>query len=434
MPSLALPALIALVTAAPFILAYWIGRAVSRRRQGRWLQAPRAWRCPELAAVEREWLAEDWDPARLPETLSLVEVAVEWAAADPAVIADWRFARGSARGQGGEEDPSTNPPTRQLAPLTQPVRALWEGLSPAARERSEGLLRGALAAQAGAWSGAEVGWTGHPYVVPAPLGRRREAELRFEVVTDLTSAPAPGPLRAGAAAAAAEGWMLPLLLALQRRAPVRRIHPLAVHGPGNPLLHEVGSRVGSDVGRRVGASLGSILGPVGSAVGQYVGGMLGGAGGRTLAGRAKMEGPVAELEAAEAALVRLGELGGSEAFSGAARAPEEAWLARGTAWQSSRERRKVRLTERFWPSREQALGEECLRVALAELRVYRATFPLFLQALAGAKPLVRGGVLLQNPWLAPALPEGPERVTQARAALNRAARALKEGETAGSGE
>jgi hypothetical protein len=48
--------------------------------------------------------------------------------------------------------------------------------------------------------------------------------------------------------------------------------------------------------------------------------------------------------------------------------------------------------------------------------------------VTGAKPLVRGGVLLQNPWLAPSLSEGPERVSQAGAALNRAARALKEGQ------
>src|SRR6184192_2626428 len=91
MPALTLPALIALLTAAPFILGYWIGRYVSRRRQARWLQAPRPWRCPELASVEGEWLVEGWDAARLPEALSLVDVAVEWAAADPAVLRDWRF-------------------------------------------------------------------------------------------------------------------------------------------------------------------------------------------------------------------------------------------------------------------------------------------------------------------------------------------------------
>jgi hypothetical protein len=305
------------------------------------------------------------------------------------------------------------------------LRSLWHGLPPAARARTEGRLREALATQASAWSGAERGWTGAPYVVPAPPARRREAELRFEVVTDLTSAPAPGPLRAEAASQAAEGWVLPLLLTLQRRAPVRRIHPLAVHGPGSPLLHELGTRVGSDVGRRVGASLGSILGPVGSAVGQYVGGMLGSAGGRTLAGRSKLEGPAAEIQAAEEALVRLGELAEGDPFAEAVRAPERAWLARGTGWQECRERRRPRLAERFWPSLEQALAEECLRAALDELRAYRASAPLFLQAIAAAEPLTRGGVLLQNPWLAPSLPGGPEGVTRARAALNQAARALK---------
>src|SRR5437868_2571842 len=166
--SLTLPALIGLLTAAPFILAYWIGRAVARVRQGKWLRAPRAWRSPAMAAVERDWLEPEWDAARLPDTLPLVAIAAEWAAVDPAALHEWRFGR----------------VTREAA-LEPLLRELWEGLSPAGRERSEPLLRKALAAQETAWSGAERGWNGQPYVLPAPLPKRRAPEEpRVEVVPD----------------------------------------------------------------------------------------------------------------------------------------------------------------------------------------------------------------------------------------------------------
>src|SRR5207248_724596 len=144
--------------------------------------------------------------------------------------------------------------------------------------------------------------------------------------------------------------------------------------------------------------------------------------------RARVPAATGEIAAAERALVALGALTESEAFAKAAGLPEEAWLARGRAWEEARSRRRARFTGWFWPGLDQALGEECLRLALGELRAYRATSPLFRDAVERAKPLARGGILLQNPWLAGALPEGPAAISRARAALNQAARALKDRE------
>jgi hypothetical protein len=412
MPDLTLPLLITLLTAAPFVAGYWIARAAARVKIGRRLRAARPWRTPELDAAVAAWLVPGYDPVRLPDSLSLAEVACEWAAADPEAIGDWRFAR-SARA----ED----------TPLGERLRSLWDGLPAAARVRSEQYLREALGEQESAWSGAERGWTGFPYVVPSALGKRREPDMRAEIEKDLTSAPAPGPLRADRAAADAPGWMLPLLLALQRRAPVRRVHPLAAAASEIPGLANLSGRVGSDLGRRLGAGLGSVLGPIGATVGQYVGGMVGAAGGRSLAGRAKMTTSSGEIEEAERCLAALGEIVERPEFAVAAAMPEQRWLATGTEWERQRERRRTRFLERFWPSREQALGEECLRAAAAELRAYRQTAPAFAQAVERAAPLVRGGIVLQNPWLAAAIPGAPEAVSAARAALNRAARALSEG-------
>src|SRR5438105_1142127 len=108
-----LPFLIALLTAAPFIIAYWVGRAVVRVRLGRWLREGRTWRTPALAPVEEEWLVPGWDPARLPAVLSLVEVACEWATVDPLILRDLRFLK---------------PDRGRDAPLERLLRSLWEGI------------------------------------------------------------------------------------------------------------------------------------------------------------------------------------------------------------------------------------------------------------------------------------------------------------------
>src|SRR5262245_10714289 len=100
MPAM-LPYLIALMTAAPFVVGFYVWRAVARVRLGRWLREPRVWRTESLeAAVESEWLAPGWDARRLPEGLSVVEVAAEWAAVDPPVVGAWRFRRGASLEKG----------------------------------------------------------------------------------------------------------------------------------------------------------------------------------------------------------------------------------------------------------------------------------------------------------------------------------------------
>lgn len=403
--------LVALLTAAPFILGYWIWRAVARVRVGKRLREPRAWQASGLGGAAAEWLVPEWPPERLPEAFSLVDVACEWAAVDPDVVRDWGFRR---------------LPPLEGASLEALLASLWEGTPPAARKRAEALLRAELARMESAWSDAPRGWGGRPYVVPGPLVKRQKKDdLRVQVVPDLTSAPAPGPLRAMEAASGAPAWQLPFLIALQRRAPVERLHPLANAAAGVPGLGAVGDRVGTDVGRQVGARVGGMFGPLGSLLGQHVGGMLGAAGARNLASRAERSLAAARVEEAETALTILGALSENRDFKEAARQPETRWLALGTEWESQRGRRRVPISERFWPGAAAALPEECLRAALGELKAYRLTGPLFEAYLRQAPPAVRGGVLLQNPWLAARLPEGPAAVSEARKALNRAAQAIR---------
>jgi len=69
--------------------------------------------------------------------------------------------------------------------------------------------------------------------------------------------------------------------------------------------------------------------------------------------------------------------------------------------------------------------EEVLRVALAELAAYREAAALFARVGESARKEVVGGMLLQNPWMARELPEGAARLSEARAALNRAAGVLR---------
>ncbi|MBI3911575.1 MAG: hypothetical protein HY320_11675 [Armatimonadetes bacterium] len=65
--------------------------------------------------------------------------------------------------------------------------------------------------------------------------------------------------------------------------------------------------------------------------------------------------------------------------------------------------------------------------ALTELHGLREVSAALPHAAARAEPLVRGGLLLQNPWLARRLPDGSARLSAARAALNAAARRLARG-------
>ncbi len=405
---LSIPAVIALLTALPFVAGYWVARAVARVRLGRRLREARAWPGRELAPAVLAWLEPGWDAAQLPQQLSLSALACDWAAADPEILRDWRLGRVALAGS-----------------IADALRALWNQLPAAARDRTEARLRTTLGALDTAWAGAARGWTCYPYLLPAPEGKRSERGLPIEIEPDLTSAPAPGPFRARAAGAEAPGWLLPLLLALQRRSPVHRLHPLAAGARELPGIGDLGGRLGGDVGRQVGARVGGMLGPIGATVGGYVGGMLGSNSARKLAGNLKEREPA--LDAVEEALVRLGKSASAEALESAVRLPEEWWLATGTEWETHRAQRRGGLRERLWPSAGQALGEECLRAALSALRGYRRAAPLFLNAALNAGPAARGGIVLQNPWLAARLPGGPAAIAAARAALNRAARTLEAG-------
>lgn len=406
-----IPVLIGLLTAAPFALLYGLLRFLARGRLARELEGPRLWGgfLEEIGA----WLEKDWGLDDLPPALPLSAALAVWAEADPAILRDWRLPRRQAREVNG---PGVS--------LTASMAALWEALPEAARERTAPLLREAIAGRISAWSGAERGWNGQPFILPSRVSRVQDAEMRVVVVADLTSAPAPGPLRARQAADEAAPWALPLLLALQRLTPPLRKNPLGRSAAALPELSEITQQVGVDVGRRVGARMGGVLGPVGSAVGRYVGGLLGKAGARNLV-TAHATRPDAALDEVQRALERLGEVVEDPAFARALRQPEEGWLALGREFYAGSTRRRAALREYFWPSPEQALGDACLRHASAELRAYRRSAAPFAAAALKANPLVRGGILLQNPWIAVALPGGPEAMSAARAALNRSALAAR---------
>src|SRR5687767_10175855 len=82
---------IALLTALPFVLLYWIARYVSRRKQAALFRDPRLWQLPTL----QRWVEEGWlDPQAvqgLPAELPPAAMFYEWAAADPEAARWWRF-------------------------------------------------------------------------------------------------------------------------------------------------------------------------------------------------------------------------------------------------------------------------------------------------------------------------------------------------------
>ena len=68
-----------------------------------------------------------------------------------------------------------------------------------------------------------------------------------------------------------------------------------------------------------------------------------------------------------------------------------------------------------------------------ELRVHREAAAHFAAIARKAPEPVAGGMILQNPWLVLALPEGVERINEARRALNDAAMSLRQMERASGG-
>lgn len=404
-----LPLLIVALLLLPVWLAYGVARLVARRRLAAWLHEPRPL---ESGAAARwpEWFAPGWRREELPETLSLAVTLAEWAGADPDVLAELRLARAWR-----------NLPAGSLRDL---VQRAWEALPPEARRRSAERLRTALRQLEGWWSGAERGWTGRPFVLPPAAAPRKGEPAACLVAEDLTAAPRPGPLTRRAAGEAPDAE-LPLLYTLQRRTAPRFVHPLAP--PGSPLATAVSTLAGDlavQVGQRIGARFGAILGPIGAAVGQYLGGMAGKLAGsrvRSVELPAALRDGFAE---AEAALARLGELAAGEAWERALAEPEERVLRRGGDWERIRARRARWWREKLWPTLEVAAIEAAMEVALGELRGLRTVSAHLRDRTPQLDAVLRGGIVLQNPWLARALPGGPEGLSAARRALNALARRL----------
>jgi hypothetical protein len=409
MPDLSIQLLVAMMTAVPFVLLYWAGRFVSRRRLGAALRQPRTLQGETLRRwVERGWLDPE-GAGRLPARLSAVDVFYEWAWADPKVPLRWRL-RAPAPAAGVEEM----------------VAGAWDRLPEADRVQARERLAQAVTEASTWWGGAERGWNRRPLAVPADAVPKKAQALPLLPLPDLTAAPAPPPVSAGAHLREAEGPDLVLLLAVLRRADPEFTHPLA------PEQDQVGSliaglshRAATDVGARIGAGLGAALGPIGAMLGRRLGEMAGALGGKALAEQALPPRIGEPLRQTEAALSHLGRLVQGESLEEAARAPAEAVLAFGRKVEPVRESRSRGVRERIWPTAGLVLVEEVLRRALAELEAYRGAADHFVAAARKAPEAVAGGMLLQNPWMVRSLPTGPAHLNAARAALNRAAKALR---------
>jgi hypothetical protein len=406
MPDFTIHLLVTAATLAPFILLYWIGRFISRRRLATVFRQPRSWQLPTLQA----WVRSGWLDAErveaLPQELPAAVVFYEWSRADPEIARHWRF-RQSPNAQAG---------------LETLVRDAWNHLPPGPREKTSGRLAEAVKGADAWWGGAERGWNGRPLAVPAAAVSRKQGGLPLLPVDDLTGAPLAAPILAEKAAQEAEGPELVLLLAALRRSSPRFRHPLAPRaGSTNSMIEGLSTRVVSDVGRRLGGGLGAVLGPIGSMVGQYVGEMAGRMGGKALAQGALPAAVSQALKETEEALAQLGRLAEGDAFVAALREPSEAVLEWGRGAEKIREARSRGVRERVWPSAGLGAVEEALRVALGEVQGYRSAARFFLETARGSGEAVAGGMLLQNPWLVRRLPDGVERLNKARAALNRAA-------------
>lgn len=406
MPDLSLQLLIGALTLTPLILAYWVGRFVSRRRVAGALRPARPWQVPTLQAwVSRGWLEPELANA-LPAELSPSIIFFEWARADPEAARHWRFRE----------------PVRPDTPFEALVRDVWGNLPEAEQSRASAHLAKAVATASEWWGGAERGWNARPFSLLSTTITKKQRDLPLLGMEDLTAAPLSGPLAGQRMADEADGADLVLALAALRRSRPRFMHPLAPRStPTGSLLEGMSTQVASDLGRRLGAGFGAALGPIGSMVGQYVGGLAGAMGGKALMQQALPERITTALQETSAALSRLGGLVETDDFGRAVRQPEEAILELGKRLEVVRESRGRRMRERFWPTPGLALVEETLRVALSELRGYRSAAEVFLQAARKAQEPVAGGMILQNPWLVRSLPGAVERLNGARTTLNRAA-------------
>lgn len=402
--------MIGVLTALPFVLAYWLGRFAARRRLAAGFRTARPLRETTLQEwTRREWLDSE-QAELLPGSLDPASIFYEWAWVDRGASGDWRL---RIRLEAG-------------VALEDVVRDAWDNLPEAQRTARRERLASAVRDAGSWWGGVERGWNRRPLAVLSSAVGRKQRGLPLLPMDDLTAAPLPGPVRTDRMAEEAEGPELLLALALLRRSAFRFTHPLAPQaGATGSLIQGLSARVATDFGRKVGAGLGAALGPIGSMVGQYLGELAGSLGGKALAEQA-LPAPVSSaLKETESALARLGEVVRTDGLIEAAREPAEAVLEVGKALERVREQRSRALRERIWPTAGLAAVEETMRVALREMENYRAAGGHFVGVAREAPETVAGGMILQNPWMVRRLPEAVERLNAARASLNRAARVLR---------
>ena len=416
MSELPLQLLIGTLTLLPCVAAYWVARLISRRKTAALFRLPRPWQDQTLQGWADLGCLDPDGAGTLPAELVPAVVFYEWAGADPDAAQYWRFRE----------------PLNEKTPVEAMVRDAWSAMPDAARTRGRERLAAALAASASWWGGAERGWNGRPFVLLPGAISRKQAALPLLPLEDLTAAPLPMPLRGERLPAGpdqAEAVDLVLALAALRRSACGFMHPLA---PGadskESLVAGLSQQVGTDVGRRIGAGLGAVLGPIGSMVGQYLGARAGALGGKALAQQALPTAISGALQETEGALAELGGLVETDDFVRAASQPAETILERGKHLEIRRQDRSRGLRERLWPTPGQVMIEAALQVAVGELKAYRGAAEHFVQTARKSPRAVVGGMLLQNPWMVRVLPGGADRLNAARAALNRAAHALRSGE------
>jgi hypothetical protein len=401
---------IGLLTALPFIAAYWIGRFVSRLKRGKLLRTVRPWQVPTLQHwAERGWL----DPTKveaLPGEVPPALVFYEWGSLDAETARHWRLRE----------------PLRLETPVEAMVADVWSNLPESVRAGARSRLAEAVSTHAEWWGGVERGWNGRALALLAGDVGKKQVSLPLLPMPDLTAAPAPGPIRGKDMAAEAEGPDLVLALFAVRRAQGLFTHPLAPKQGGvGSMLQGLSTQVASDVGRRVGAGIGAVLGPIGSMIGQHLGGLAGSLAGKSVADRMLPEPVQNALKDTETALARLGKLAETEQFARAAGRPAEAVLETGKRLEVVRQDRSRGLVERVWPTPGLVLVEEVLRVTASELAAQRGAGEHFVATARRSQEAVAGGMILQNPWMVAGLPEGPERLNAARGALNRAALVIR---------
>lgn len=392
------------------LLIYAGARFTARRKLGTLLRRSQPWQPITL----QEWALRGWlrpeAVQTLPESLNPAGVFYEWAAVDPDITLAWRFRE----------------PIRVETPVEALVRDAWSSLPAADQERTRARLAEAVRTAGAWWGGVERGWNGRPLVLLAGAAGRKSKGLPLLDMEDLTAAPAPSPLDAELLAKEGEGADLVLALAALRGWKGDFTHPLAPPSSRTgSLIEGLSTRAATDLGRRVGAGIGAVLGPIGSMIGQHLGGVVGAMGGKAIAGQMLPE-PVADaLKETERALAHLGELAMTKEFEKAAGWPAEAVLETGKQVELRREARARRFRERLWPTSGLYMVQETLRITLSELRAHRNAAPLWVNATRQSPEAVAGGIILQNPWVVRALPEGPERLNAARATLNRSAAAIR---------